>query len=247
MKRSVLSGSDLSCAVIDLDHFKHITDTYGHDGGEIALRRVIAVCRKHLRDSDYVARTGGDELTIIMRDMPLAAATDAAERLRIDVENTPVSAGAHEFDISVSIGVAQRLPCDRTTSDFLQAADAAMYVAKSLGRNRTICSRYRGRTADFHEIDPAVLLDRLPAQRYATVDIYEDQPADRSQHLDYLAGARKCFHHAKHHVNERMRALFADIALDYLKLAHEQALIVAAWRTKPDEAAKAQSMRVTHL
>jgi len=234
LQQSIRSGSDLSCAVIDLDHFKSINDTYGHGAGDTVLQQVIAACREQLRSSDYIGRTGGEEFTAIFRDTSITAAVEAAERLRSAIESTVVELDGRKIRISASIGVAQRTNPDWTLSDLMQAADAAMYLAKSLGRNRTVPSPDCEQGGLDRENETALARTELTAPPFDTaVDIYDDRNRDRAQsHLDYLEGARTCFHHAKHGMNEKMKALFADIALDYLRLAHEKAAVMPVRRTE---------------
>jgi diguanylate cyclase (GGDEF)-like protein len=131
-------GTELSVMMIDLDHFKRVNDTYGHQFGDRLLVEVISTLRSNARHSDIIGRLGGEEFAVVLHQSSASAALDVAEklrsavaRLRIDHVDGPVSA-------TISVGVAG---LDRTTQDIdtlLERADAALYVAKSDGRNRCI-------------------------------------------------------------------------------------------------------------
>jgi diguanylate cyclase (GGDEF)-like protein len=125
----------LSCMVIDIDLFKKINDQYGHDAGDKVLYEVAQVLRSAARVDDEVCRIGGEEFLVICANTDLVAAKATAERLRLAVENLPVSVNDHELKITVSIGIATRCSQDVNTSDLLKAADIGVYAAKSKGRN----------------------------------------------------------------------------------------------------------------
>jgi diguanylate cyclase (GGDEF)-like protein len=219
-KRSKRLGTNLSCAVIDLDHFKGVNDLFGYGAADAVLRQVAAVCHKELRASDYIGRTSGQEFTVIFRDTALGTAIGMAERLRGAIENMAVEFGGKVIRISASIGVAQRRASDRTAQDLMESADAAMYLAKSLGRNRTMC--LPGAETD-------ACNNATEASGCKLGEREEDAKAGGCKanlpprHLDYMENALKCFAYVKNSANEKTRALFADIGLDYLRLAHEQA------------------------
>ncbi|KLU36755.1 hypothetical protein AB595_12465 [Massilia sp. WF1] len=122
-------------AFLDLDNFKHINDNLGHDVGDIVLRETAARLRANMREEDTVARVGGDEFVLVINDQgsPEQVA-DLVERIRRSV-GAPVVTGGTEVVPGTSIGVAL-FPRDGTTVDkVMRAADAAMYHAKSLGKN----------------------------------------------------------------------------------------------------------------
>lgn len=123
----------LSVILLDIDHFKAINDTYGHQVGDAAMQSFSAVCCSIVRNIDLVARIGGDEFAIILFDSSVDQACVIAERIRAQVEKTPVkSANGNEVSLTVSIGVSDRI---RSIDDLLQAADEALYLAKRSGRN----------------------------------------------------------------------------------------------------------------
>ncbi len=126
----------LACMVIDVDNFKRINDTYGHDAGDVALKDTAAAFRKALRGHDVVCRVGGDEFLVICPDTGLEAALACAERVRVAVERVPIHAGTHKLNASLSVGVAVREPGMRDPDDLIKGADRGVYVAKQRGRNK---------------------------------------------------------------------------------------------------------------
>jgi diguanylate cyclase (GGDEF)-like protein len=126
--------------VLDIDHFKRINDSYGHDVGDRVLERVAEVLRSCIRGTDVVCRYGGEEFVVVGADSDLDSSLKCAERLRHAVE-TEVSAAFAQLErpVTVSIGVALRNESTRTPEMLLKAADEALYIAKQSGRNR-VCS-----------------------------------------------------------------------------------------------------------
>ncbi len=126
----------MSCMIIDLDGFKQINDTWGHDIGDSVLRQVSAALRTALRGHDVICRTGGDEFLVICPDTALEAALVCGERLRCAVENFVINTGDLQLQLTISVGVATR---DGTMEDFdalIKRADQGAYAAKGRGRNR---------------------------------------------------------------------------------------------------------------
>lgn len=130
------AGSPFSVLFIDLDHFKRINDTYGHDAGDTVLREVAACLSRCARASDAVGRIGGEEFSVFLPGTDLSGATRMAEKLRADIEALmPVIDGA-PLRITASIGVARSSHGHKTIADIQRQADQAMYEAKRQGRNR---------------------------------------------------------------------------------------------------------------
>ena len=132
-------GGDLSCILLDLDHFKCINDTHGHAAGDRALQEVVMLLKSGLRDADYVGRLGGEEFAVIMPGADAAAACGVGERLRRRIMNTWLPTQAGDMRLTVSIGVATLMPQDARIEDLLHASDRALYAAKTAGRNRLVC------------------------------------------------------------------------------------------------------------
>ncbi|AZE97587.1 GGDEF domain protein [Pseudomonas orientalis] len=128
-------GNSLSLAMLDLDHFKRINDGYGHLAGDKVLKIIANVLRKHLRSTDFIARFGGEEFVLLMPDSALADALAVGEVLRGAIEACPFHFKGEPVTITVSMGVAQFQPGER--SDLaLKRADEALYRAKAAGRNQ---------------------------------------------------------------------------------------------------------------
>lgn len=127
-----------SCAVlfVDLDHFKSINDTHGHEAGDMVLRRVAETLQETLRRSDAIGRVGGEEFSIFLPNTDPAGALTLAETVRAAIEQLMPPVGAGRLRVTASIGVACD-PCGELTMAAIQGqADQAMYVAKRQGRNR---------------------------------------------------------------------------------------------------------------
>lgn len=126
----------LSIVMIDVDHFKSINDQYGHATGDHVLTNVGHILGDSLRDSDVLARIGGEEFVLLLPDTPKANAEFVAERMRSQLANTTIKFEALELKITASFGVAEITSEDETLEQMLSRADHAMYDAKHSGRNR---------------------------------------------------------------------------------------------------------------
>jgi diguanylate cyclase (GGDEF)-like protein len=124
-----------SVVMIDLDYFKAVNDGYGHGGGDEALRCVARTCAPLLRQIDVIARIGGEEFAILLPGTTEAGAARAAEKLRRALSEAIVEYGAHRFRLTASFGVSALDPRDHDIKEALARADAALYAAKSAGRN----------------------------------------------------------------------------------------------------------------
>ena len=130
--------SGLTVMMLDLDHFKMVNDTYGHDAGDTVLKALAKVLRQSVRSSDLVIRFGGEEFLIVLVDTPSADADLVAEKIRAAVEAMTVQSGSVVLRKTISIGLSD-FPSDSDT--FWQAvkfADVALYQAKDGGRNRVV-------------------------------------------------------------------------------------------------------------
>lgn len=124
----------VSVIMMDIDFFKKVNDTYGHQAGDEVLQQFAKILTKTVRPDDFVARYGGEEFTVIC----LSDANNTyrvAERIRVAVENTPMKTCAGLINITSSLGVAERLPKD-TQETLLKRADDYLYQAKKNGRNQ---------------------------------------------------------------------------------------------------------------
>lgn len=129
-------GAPVSVLLLDIDYFKRINDTHGHEAGDVVLKVFAERLTSQLRALDIAARYGGEEFVILMPGSGLAEAELAAERMRRNVANTPFKLAADlELPVTVSIGLAQA-SSGEVMESLLRRADAALYEAKTDGRNR---------------------------------------------------------------------------------------------------------------
>jgi diguanylate cyclase (GGDEF)-like protein len=140
--RAVRMGIPLAVALVDIDHFKLVNDTYGHLAGDKALRAVTDALRSQLRGSDMAGRFGGEEFVVLLPQAREHDALNVAERLRthiaelsIPVDDEDETAGC--IKLTISVGVASLAGESRELTDLVAAADAALYHAKETGRNKT--------------------------------------------------------------------------------------------------------------
>jgi len=132
-------GSNVGMLMIDIDHFKLINDTYGHNVGDMVLKAFAQIVRKTIRASDFVFRYGGEEFLVVLPDIKKNTAFMVAEKIRTAVESTNIKIEDGRFiKITVSIGVAEFPQDGPTIRDCIKFADVAVYVAKNQGRNQTV-------------------------------------------------------------------------------------------------------------
>lgn len=129
------SGEALSLLVFDLDHFKKINDTLGHDAGDSALRQFVQAVKRNLREQDIFARTGGDEFRLLLPGTPPSGAISLAERIRSEVNQVSISAPNGSITLSMSAGLSSSRADDKDIDDIVRRADAALYQAKAAGRD----------------------------------------------------------------------------------------------------------------
>ncbi len=145
LARSQRSHSVCSVVMIDLDHFKRINDTYGHDGGDLVLQAASRVLLQRVRASDVACRYGGEELVLMLPDCGAEEAAKCAETIRLTLTDMVIQhQGATISGISASFGVAQWRGDGEQEADPLQAADRALYAAKKDGRNRVVIAGQPG-------------------------------------------------------------------------------------------------------
>ncbi|HEU4769804.1 MAG TPA: diguanylate cyclase [Pyrinomonadaceae bacterium] len=124
-----------SLLMIDIDNFKNLNDTFGHDAGDDAIRRISRVLREGTRGIDLASRIGGEEFAVLLVETALSAALEVAERLRVAIKALETPSGGR---ITASFGVAECPSDAQTASEILKAADVALYEAKRSGRDRVV-------------------------------------------------------------------------------------------------------------
>ncbi|MBG3876305.1 diguanylate cyclase [Desulfovibrio oxamicus] len=137
LARSARSGHPLALAMLDLDHFKTVNDRHGHGVGDAMLAHVTEIIRNQLREPDLLARVGGEEFALLLPDTGEREAVALLERVRRKVEENPLPHADAPIPMTVSAGVAEARP-DIEPGRWMHEADAALYMAKRCGRNRTV-------------------------------------------------------------------------------------------------------------
>ncbi len=139
MARGLRHRRGLGVIMIDVDRFKDVNDRHGHVVGDIVLRHVAAVATSTIRETDSLARFGGEELVVVVPETSAAQAAWLAERIRAALESSPVTVdGGAELRVTASFGVAVLQPDDREPEQLIDRADRALYAAKRGGRNRIV-------------------------------------------------------------------------------------------------------------
>ena len=134
--RALRNQSSLLCMILDIDHFKKVNDTYGHDFGDIVLTDTARVMRKALRGSDVICRYGGEEFLVICPDADLNMAMEIGDRIRRAVQDNQIQGQGFDSSVTISIGVALRNGDQDSPKDLIKEADQALYAAKDNGRNK---------------------------------------------------------------------------------------------------------------
>ena len=128
-------GRSFVLALIDIDHFKTINDTYGHQMGDTVLQQIAKILSVNLDNTIMVARFGGEEFAVIM-DGPLRLAAERLNELRKKIAKLRLDAGQAQLQVTTSIGLSEPRD-DMVVSPVLRRADESLYAAKNIGRNRT--------------------------------------------------------------------------------------------------------------
>jgi diguanylate cyclase (GGDEF)-like protein len=139
LRRADRKGTSVGIIMIDIDHFKRVNDTYGHEAGDTVLREMGVLLQRHIRGSDIACRYGGEEFTLILTDSPLSVAQHRAEHLREEIKELHIEYRGQDLGtITLSMGVAAFPQHGATEEALLQAADLALYRAKAEGRDRVV-------------------------------------------------------------------------------------------------------------
>ncbi len=143
LDRSQRRDEPLSCLFLDVDHFKFVNDTYGHQAGDYVLASIARMIKKQLRSNDVLARYGGEEFVALLSNINETGATDIAERIRLSIKELQLDFNEQNIDITISIGTST-YHCSKSPSissaevsvQLIQSADKALYHAKHNGRDR---------------------------------------------------------------------------------------------------------------
>lgn len=125
----------LAAVLIDIDHFKLFNDEHGHDVGDVVLCEIGRILDGVTRTSEHIYRIGGEEFLLLCPRSKASMAAIAAERMRREVAENPVHHNDMDLKVTISVGVAERVPAMKSVTDLLKAADLALYEAKKSGRN----------------------------------------------------------------------------------------------------------------
>lgn len=137
INRATRYQHSFSIFMIDIDRFKQVNDTYGHQVGDRVLQNIAALLQKTIRNSDYIARYGGEEFIVILPETSTTKAKELAERLRIQISENHISIKDDKvLNLTISIGTATYPKNAQSWQDLVEAADQAMYSAKNSGRNQ---------------------------------------------------------------------------------------------------------------
>src|SRR5436190_12128946 len=135
ISRTMRYGHPFSLLMLDIDNFKKVNDSFGHEAGDDVIRNLAKTLQEGIRGIDLAARIGGEEFAIILTETSLERAMEVAERLRLAIKAVQIPPVG---SITVSVGIAEAPFCAQTTRDLLASADAALYTAKQQGRDRII-------------------------------------------------------------------------------------------------------------
>lgn len=142
LSRAIRYGNPLSIFMMDIDFFKQINDTYGHNAGDTVLKKLAAVCWQTLREVDIIGRLGGEEFAVLLPETGLEEAIEVAERLRASLANVKIpQENSPPLQFTVSIGVLSLASKDGNFDSLLHLADNALYEAKKSGRNKVCIAR----------------------------------------------------------------------------------------------------------
>src|SRR3989344_647864 len=136
-RRKALIVRALSLVFADIDHFKKVNDTYGHQAGDLALKSVAKILKDNVREIDIVGRYGGEEMVIGLIGANLQDARKIAEHLRVKIADSPIKFRDQLIKVTASFGVAT-LSADLNLDELIKHADEALYRAKETGRNKVV-------------------------------------------------------------------------------------------------------------
>jgi diguanylate cyclase (GGDEF)-like protein len=128
-------GRTIATLIVDIDHFKRVNDDHGHAAGDAVIRRIGELIAQTLRETDKVARFGGEEFVVLLREVNEHEAHELAERIRLIIDESTILFDGKDLSVTVSVGCAAISPQDRDVEELIERADRALYAAKAAGRN----------------------------------------------------------------------------------------------------------------
>jgi len=134
VEECINSGEEFAVAMIDIDKFKDVNDAYGHDTGDIAIKELVRIITESIKGSDIVARFGGEEFCVLLKNIDKNSAVELFVRLRLKVSKNIMMIDNQKIQYTISTGIA--FNCDEGVEEMLNQADMALYRAKNSGRNR---------------------------------------------------------------------------------------------------------------
>ncbi|MDP2172403.1 MAG: diguanylate cyclase [Candidatus Cloacimonadaceae bacterium] len=137
-KRASRYKRGLAIAIVDIDNFKHVNDTYGHECGDIVLKRVADIFLSSIRETDTAGRWGGEEFLLVFSETSCEGAEIVAERIRSRVESEQFICRDHQLSITVTIGFSYHRETLQS-ADLINEADLALYSGKNNGKNKVVC------------------------------------------------------------------------------------------------------------
>jgi diguanylate cyclase (GGDEF)-like protein len=141
LEKAKQNNEKVSLIIVDIDFFKKINDTFGHQFGDKVLKKVASILKNNIREDDFVARYGGEEFAIILNDCDEENAIKVAEKIRKKVQKNDWASLKEKFNVTVSMGIASYPDAASNKNDLIKFADAALYQAKETGRNKVVASK----------------------------------------------------------------------------------------------------------
>ena len=141
LARATRKSYPLCVIMMDLDYFKDVNDTYGHEAGDVVLKTLAETVTKQSRHGDFVCRYGGEEFVLVMPNINIAIAKERADELHQIINALNIKYGVFNLTTTISMGVAMYPEYGKTKEELLRAADRALYAAKNMGRNRVVVYR----------------------------------------------------------------------------------------------------------
>jgi len=148
LARAAREGYPLCIVMMDIDHFKNVNDTYGHEAGDLVLKTLGTMVTSQSRQGDFVCRYGGEEFVLVMPNISTEVAKERVNSLHKSIASLYIPFGRFNLNITVSMGISSFPTHGEKKEDLLRAADRALYIAKNMGRNRVAVYREMGKKGE---------------------------------------------------------------------------------------------------